>query len=468
MRGLTVDQIADIRRATEELLSSTGVRVQHEGLCALAREAGATVDDASGTVRLPPLLLRELLERAPSQYTVATASGAPTTVGGDEQHALAIVTDPWILDYDTNRPRRPALADVQRHTRIAQRLDEVVAISLMDYPVTDAPGPDSNLRAMEAHLLEHDKHINVMPASHESLERWLRIGGLLLDGGQLRGSRLMTVGVATLSPLVLTGMNGDLLLTACEHDLPVVPTVCPMAGTTAPYSKAGTVLMTNAEAVFLAALTQLVRPGHPFLFAFGPSRTDLRTGADLYYTLDKVLWKIAGAQLARTYGLPAACECGGSMPCRYDVQTGAEGMLFMLAAVEAGADLLAGIGSCGNAVAMSGEMMLLQSAWLRAARFLARGLDTQAHLGLDSIRRAGPGRHYLDDAMTLELLRADEFFDDPLLDYGDVNGGQPTMLERARQAADELVAHSVSPRSAAVQEALRRFFHDECARVRAA
>ena len=50
MRGLTVDQIADIRRATEELLSSTGVRVQHEGLCALARKYP---DDGPHLIYLP-------------------------------------------------------------------------------------------------------------------------------------------------------------------------------------------------------------------------------------------------------------------------------------------------------------------------------------------------------------------------------------------------------------------------------
>lgn len=272
----------------------------------------------------------------------------------------------------------------------------------------------------------------------------------------------MTVAVAVRSPLTLTNMNAELLLAACEHDLPVVPTICPMAGTTAPYSKASTLLLSNVEAVFMAALAQMIRPGQPYLYLFGPSRTDMRNGGDLYYTLDKALWKIAGVQLGKAYRMPTAAECGGSMTVRSDLQSGAEGMLFMLGAQQSGADLLAGIGSCGNAMAMSAEMMLVQTAWLKAARFLTAGLDTDVHLAVENIRRTGPGGHYMTDDLTLELLRSDEFFDNELFDYSDLHEGQPSMLERAHQKAMEMTAGFECPHPGKVQDELRRFFRDEC------
>jgi len=462
MKKLTENQIQQIQQATEDILDRTGVEVQHPGLLAIAAKAGARIDDASSTVRIPPQLLRELIEQVPSQYTIAGSGEAQWTVGGGDQYCLAIVTDPWIVDYDSGEPRKPCLEDVRRHTQIAQRLDQVAAISLMDYPVSDFPGPDSNLRAMEEYLLNHDKHLQVMATSRESLDRWFRIGRILLRGGELKGSRLMTVAVAVRSPLTLTGLNAELLLSACERDLPVVPTICPMAGTTAPYSKAGTLLLGNVEIVFMAALTQMISPGNPYLYAFGPSRTDMRNGGDMYYTLDKVLWKIASVQLGKAYRIPTAAECGGTMTTRYDLQSGAEGMLFMLAAQQSGADLLAGIGSCGNAMAMSGEMMLVHTAWLEAARFLTAGIDTDTHLSVENILRTGPGGHYMEDELTIDLLRSDEFFNSELFDYGDLHEGQSSMLERAHQKAEEMVAGFECPHPGDVQEELRRFFRDEC------
>lgn len=464
MIGLTPDQGAAVHSAAENLLEHTGFEVRHPGLLRLAAQAGARVDEPGGRVRVPPALLRELIGRAPARYAIAGATGREWQVGSKDQHCVAIVTDPWILDYQTQQGRRPCLADVRRHTRVAQRLDEVAAISLMDYPVEDVHGASSNLRAMEEHLLNHGKHIYVLPTSVESLDRWLRLGRVLLNGRELRGSRLMTVGVAVLSPLTLTGMNGELLLRACEHDLPVVPTICPMAGTTAPYSKAGILLLGHAEALFMAALTQMVRPGHPFIYVQGLSRTDLRTGEDLYYTLDKVLWKLASVQLGKACGLPTAAECGGTMSPRYDLQAGAESALFMLSAAQSGADLLSGIGSCYNAVGMSPEMMVVQSAWLCAARFMQAGIDTSTHLGLESIAQAGPGGHFLEDPMTVELMRGDEFFGCDLFDY-EWGQDRPALLDRAHQRVEELAADSASPLPEPVQEELRRFFGQERTRL---
>ena len=461
-KGLSHSQLEQVRQATEEILEKTGFQVMHGPLLRLAEKAGARVDSTAGVVRIPRRLLAELLDQAPERYSIAGSGGRRWQVGGGDPLCTAIVTDPWILDYPGGKLRRPCLADVQRHTRIAQSLEQVATVSLMDFPVSDVPGPHSNLRAMEVHLLDHDKHIQVMPASVESLERWFEAGRILLRGKALEGSRLMSVGVAVRSPLTLTRMNADLLLAACERDLPVVPTVCPMAGTTAPYSLAGTLLLGNVEVVAVAALTQMVRPGHPFQYALGPSRTDMRNGEDMYYTLDKLLWKIAGVQMARSYRLPATAECGGSMPARYDLQTGAEGVLFMLAAWQSGADVLAGIGSCGNAVTMSGEMMLVHTAWLEAARFLDRGIDTGAHLGMESIQRAGPGGHFLEDDLTLELLRSDEFFQSDLFDYGGLREERPSLLERAHRRVEEMTAGFDSPHPGEVREELRRFFEEEC------
>jgi trimethylamine--corrinoid protein Co-methyltransferase len=465
---LNEDEIVRIQEATETLLEETGFRVTHVGLRANAKAAGAKVDDADERVRLPRELLREALGRAPASFEIAWQNGRRIRYGEGGPHCLAIVTDPWIIDYEARAPRRPALADVRKHTVIAQELDCVVAASRMDFPVADIDGPDSSLRALEEHLLHFGKHYCAYAASWESFEQWLEIGRILADGNDLAGSRLLSVAVAVISPLTLAGMNGDLLLQSCEYDFPIVPTVCPMAGSTAPYSLAGTLLLGNAENVFVAALAQMVKPGQPFLYAFGPSTTDMASGHDLYYTLDKVLWKAGAVQLAKAYGLPCAAECGGTLTHRYDQQNGAEGVLFMAAALASGADVLAGIGSCHNANGMSAEMMIVHEAWLRAARHLLRGIPMdETKLALDRITAAGPGAHFLTDDLTLSLMGGDEFFRDDVFDFGGGYDETPSMLERAHARVEDLTRDCESPLPGNVQEALRRYFHDECRKLEA-
>jgi len=383
-------------------------------------------------------------------------------VGDDRQWGLAITNDPWIIDYQTQQPRRPCTEDVQRNTVIAQSLDRILGASCMDFPMIDVPGPHSSLRSLEVHLLHHAKHNFVLATSAESLQRWLRIGRILTRGGNLQGSRLFTVGVAALTPLTVTEMNVQFMRIACEHDFPIVPTVCPTAGMTSPYTLAGTLALGHAEILFLLALTQMHRPGHPFLYAFGPAVGNMQSGACLYYTLDKVLWKLAAVQLGKSYGLPVAAECGGTMVHRFDQQSGAEGMLFMLAAVTSGADVLAGFGSTHNAVGHSTEMMLIQDAYLEASQFLHRGINTDAaHLAVESAVRVGPSGQYLTDEVTLEHLRGDEFFGHEIFDHTGDSAQSRSMLERAHERVRTLADGFRSPVPQDIQEGLRRYFREE-------
>ncbi len=468
MKKLSESQIEEIRKATEDILGKVGFRVMHEDVLHRARAAGARVDEISGIVRIPRTLLRELLEQVPSEYQIAGLGGTEYTVGGEEQYCVAIVTDPWIIDYETQRPRRPCFEDIKRHTIIAQKLNPVVAISRMDFPVTNFTDSTSSLRALEEHLINHNKHINVVATSMESFKQYLEIGRILTRGKDLGASKLMSAAVAILSPLTLTDVNSELLLQACAHNFPVVPTICPMAGTTSPYSKAGTLLIGNIENIFLAALTQIIRPGNPFNYSIGPSVTNMHSGTDMYYTLDKILWKLAGVQMGKSYNIPVSSECGGTMTYRYDQQNGAEGILFMLSAYESGANILAGIGSCYNAIGMSGEMMIIHTAWLKAAKHLNQGINTDAlHLGVENIKRNGPGKHYLEDDLTLNLLRSEEFFSDDLFDYSGEYGEHPSLLQRAHKKVEEMVTNFKSPVPDDIQEELRRWFHNEYKKMEA-
>jgi trimethylamine---corrinoid protein Co-methyltransferase len=459
MTTLKPEQIEQFRKATVEILEKTGFTVEHEGLLRMARAAGAHVEEASGRVRIPGALLHELAAQIPPRFACRGILGDTWEVGGERQCGTAIVTDPWIIDYETQRPRRPCLEDLRRHTIIAQKLDSVTGISRMDFPITDVGDATSSLRALEVHLLNHAKHNIVLPASLESFHQWLGISEILARRVEAR--HLISIGIAVASPLTLNGLNGEMLVRSIERGFCVIPTICPMAGSTAPYSLAGVLLQANIETLMVGLLTQMVKPGHPFEYVSGVSVTDMRSGHDLYYTLDKVLWKLASAQLGLSYGLPTGVECGGSLTWRYDQQNGAEGMLFMLAAQASGAHMLSGFGSCHNANGMSGEMMVIQDAWLRAARFLSRGIRTDGlRLGVKSIQEVGPGGQFLTDDLTLQFLRGDEFFKSEIFDFGGGYAEGGSLLERAHDRVEELVAGYESPVPHDIQEDLRRCFHD--------
>lgn len=459
MKGLTEEQTAEIHQASLEVLESVGVQVSHPELQRQCRAAGALVEEGNARIRFPAQLVEEMLALVPHEYLIADVEGNIRSVGGEHQYGLGIVTDPFIIDYESQQPRRPRLEDIRKHTTFGQRCDFIGGMSRMDFPVTDVEGPHSSLRALEEFFHYQNKHIHAYVTSVESLRQYFEIGEILLQGKSLSGSRLMSVAVAPFTPLGLSDLNADLLLMACAHGFTVIPTICPMAGTTSPYSIASTLLLGNIENLFLIVLSQMINPGNPFLYTFGPSISDMRSGYDKYYTLDKVLWKIGASHMAQRYRVPFAAECGGAMTYRYDQQNGAEGMLFMLAAQALKANVLAGFGSTYNAMGMSGEMQMIHLSWLHAARFLQRGIQFDSgKLGVESIKAVGPGGTFLMDELTLDLLRADEFFADELFDLSGGFAESTPLLQRAHDTFESFVADPQSPLSEKTQADLHAYF----------
>ncbi|NJD01102.1 MAG: hypothetical protein FIA99_00530 [Ruminiclostridium sp.] len=459
MKTLNENQIKLISEKTENILENIGFNVTHKGILRIAREAGANVDEANCRVRIPGNLLRELISKAPSKYCISGIDGKKYEVGGERQLCHSIITDPYIVDYETQSPRRPCLEDVRKHTAIAQNLEHIDIASMMDFPVTDYNDASSSLRALEEHLLHFSKHIYCYAASMEGYNRWEEIARILAQGKDLKKNRIMTVAIAVISPLSISEINCEMLLRACENNFAIIPTICPMAGTTSPYSKLGTLVQMDAENLFLAALTQMINPGNPVLYHVEPSVSDMRTGADLYYTHDKVLWKLASIELGKSYGLPTAAACGGSMSYRYDQQTGAEGLLFMLSAVGSGADIIQGFGSFYNAMGMSAEMQLIQTSWWKASKYLIRGMESSTlEESLESIGRVGPGGNFLADEYTVDMLRSGEFFYDGLYDFSGDFQNDDSMLKKAHKKVVEMTSDIKSPHPENLQEELKCYF----------
>ena len=134
----------------------------------------------------------------------------------------------------------------------------------------------------------------------------------------------------------------------------------------------------------------------------------------------------------------------------------------MLSGVGSGADVLCGGGSCYNANGLSPENSVIGMALRRACGFLMRGmrLDT-LDSGISSMREQQDTGHYLMDDLTLELMRSDEFFTDPLLNYMGEFREAPTMLERAGAQVQEIADRFVSPVPADARERISAYFRKE-------
>lgn len=461
LRAMSDAEVETLHQRSLDVFESVGIKVTHEeALRALARR-GARVTESTGIVRFDRSLVRELLALTPPVAIETGLNGKVLEVGGDNRYYLSLILDPFVIEYGGG-PRRPVLEDVRRHTIIGESLPRVSSMMRMQFPVSDVPDPDSCYKTMEVFLSHTTKHTAVYPTSEENCRDWMDAGAVIAEAAGLDPMKtpLFSIAMAVTSPLVIHGMNIEVMKMAMERCYPVISTVCPMAGTTSPYSLAGTLLQSNVEALAPILITQAFKPGHPAFYSVGPSVTDMRSGHDRYYAAEKMLFKTAAAQMGKFYELPISGEAGGSLTWRPDVQNGAESLAYLLASVTGGQNVIGGLGSLHNANGMSAEQIIMQCGLADMAEYLARGVDlSEKKLGIDSIAGVQPGGNFLLDELSVRLLRSGEFFESPYFDLsGGYRGEARGMYEIAHEAAGQLVASYKSALPGRVIEALQRFF----------
>ena len=456
LREFSKENITLVRQKIEQTLWEIGLRVDLKEVREACAAAGCEV--RGDRVHFPQDVLHKLMSLAPKSYEIRSAYGRSWTVGDGSQHMTGIVIDPWINDPKTGA-RRPCMEDLLTNLALMEHYDEISMVSRMDFPVTDYEGDISSYKALEQFFLHYGKHIAAYCTSVESLQEYFALGQIILGDQPLKDSKLMTVAVATLSPLAVTDINCRLLLEAAKYNFPVIPTTCPMAGTTSPYSLIGTFIQGMAEVVGLCAILQAVNPGNPYLMAYGPSVSSLLDGHDMYYTMEKPLWKLAATEISKDYGLPYLAECGGNTPAGFDMQAGAESMIQMLSAVGSSADMIAGVGSCYNANGLSSENIVIGMALKRASDFMCRGiLFDQLEESMQSMEDQKDTGYFLMDDLTLDNMRSGEFYTDSTWNMAGEFKEEPTMLERAQATIAKVKQNYVNPVPANAQDKIRAYF----------
>jgi trimethylamine---corrinoid protein Co-methyltransferase len=467
MMDLKVMSDADIERfhqKTLEVLENVGIKIAHDEALKKLAKAGAKVNETSQIAKLPAKMVQELLSQAPSLAVATGINDRQLSFGGSNRYYGSIVLDPFINDYNDGL-RPPKLDDLRKHVIVSESLDRVSTSQRMQQPVTDVPEPDCYLKTMEVFLSNTSKHVVAMPTSVENCHEWLEVTSVIADAAGLGTDKtpLLTLAMAVTSPLQIHHINVEIMKMAIEKGYPIVPTICPMAGATSPYSVAGTALQGSVESLAAILLAQLYKPGHPVYYTFAPSVADMRSGHDLYYKAEKMTWKIMCCQMGKFYNLPISHETGGSLTHLPDIQNGAESFAYILASVCCGQHKFGGLGSLGNANAMSAEQMIMQAGLLDMAEYLAQGVDLSDYkFAMDSIASVGPGGSYLVDELTLDLLHSDEFFNSPYFDLsGGYIKGTPGMYEIAHQQVEDFVANYSPAVPDKVRTAIKNFFKDK-------
>src|SRR6188472_1732964 len=461
---LSADQVEAVHVASLRILAEIGMEVIGDRVLDVFTRAGARVDRSTRSVRLDPGRVEELVALAPSTFTLHARNPERDVVFGGPNVVFGAVGGPAFVS-DLDRGRRVGnQADFIDYVRLIGTLDVIHQEGGGPLEPTDLPVETRHLDMYRTFAVELDKTWQCLGFGARPVQDALEVACLIRGVDRdtlLREPSLMTV-INTNSPLRLDGPMGDGLMEMTLHGQPVVATPFTLAGAMSPVSLAGAVAQQNAEALFLVALAQLVRPAAPMVYGAFTSNVDMRTGSPAFGTPEYVKGALASGQMARRYGLPWRSS-NATASNVVDAQAAYESEMAVWGAVMGGVNLLyQGAGWLEGGLTASYEKLIIDAEILQMMAEVLQPLPVdEASLGFDAIADVGPGGHFFGTAHTLE--RYETAFYRPLVsDWRNFEtwqaDGAHTATERANGLWKRLLAEAVPPPlDAAVVEALDAF-----------
>ena len=403
-------QLDLIRSATLEVLQDVGIHCPSRTAMQIYEEHGGQVEHEKEIVKLPSDVVFEAMSHAPRYYTMGGRTSAfDLVLDGKALHLATDGTGTETIDYKTRQRRASRKEDVANTARISDYLPSISfywpMVSAQDYHHT---APLHELDASFNNTLKHVQTPTVVGVkeAYYAIEMAQVIAG---DEDTLRARPPLSILICTIAPLAQDRESMEAALVLAEAGIPVGFMSMGLAGSTAPATSAGTMVVGDAEMVSAMVLIQMAHPGAPIYHSFMPGVMHPRTGDFSGPALDVDLLSVAGVEMAHMWRVPTLAAVGPSPDFSgWDSAIGVASNMLLCAM--AGAETGSGFGLRETCTLLTPEALVLDTQIIDVVRKEAAGLViNQETIAMDVIKAVGPKGHFLSQAHTRENIRKFDF-----------------------------------------------------------
>lgn len=454
--------LEQIEAHAETVLQEIGVNfVNNPAALARWKDAGATVD--GDRVRIPKGLARELVAKAPSQFTQHARNPAKSVeIGGKNLVLAPVYGPPFVQDAEKGR-RYATIADFQSLVKLGQMSKWLHHSGGTVCEPTDIAVNKRHYDMLMAHMTLSDKPFMGSVTEPSRARDSVEMCEILFGQEFVQDNTVLTSLININSPLTFDDvMMGALEVYASANQACIISPFI-VGGAMAPVSVAGTLVQVLAEVMAGIGYAQLVRPGAPVIFGAFVTSIDMNSGAPTFGTPEAAQVTYGAGQLARRLGLPfrsAGGFTGSKLP---DAQAGYESANSLNMGLLAGVNFM--LHACGwleGGLVSSFEKFVMDADQLGALHKMAAGIrvDDDA-LAMDALREVGPGGHYLGCAHTQAHFKT-AFWRSNVLDYRPYEtwleaGGSDTMALAGARVKDMLNRYEAPALDPAKKEALEAY-----------
>jgi len=448
-RLLTDEKIQAIHDGALRVLETTGIDVAHEGARSMLVDAGAR-QEGELRIRVPRELVERSIESAPGSFVLYDRAGNEALrLGEGQTYYGAGVTNLAFRDIDGDQ-HDFTLEDIGKVALVADALPNIDFVSTPGVikPSSANPVEIADQRAFFEMVTHTTMPLMVLTPDPYQLEDIYEMAEVVAGGPEAFAAKPFVIPyLNTVSPLVINPETVDKLFLAADRGTPVCAQAAPPIGGSVPVTIAGAAVICAVETLASLVLSQLRRPGTPFVTGTVPFVMDMRSGNAA--SSGPQMWQlvIAMGELTRKWGIPSVTSAGGDSKIP-DEQAGFEISYGSQGAIYGGYDMVLNVGRLECGLLHSPEVLAFANEAIGMHREFVRGVPVNdTTLALDVIDDVGPGGFFLGHQHTLDHFR--ELWGPTLASWEPRDmweeRGSTTMGDRAREQVRRIRAeHQVA------------------------
>ena len=303
----TDDELAELHRATLDVLDDAGIMVLTDEAQEIFYSHGCRVDKKTGIVKIPHYLVEEAIRSAPSKVLLAARDHKYDIVlEGTRVANITFGVGIKILDLETGKHRDSTNKDLAESAILCDAADGVDVLTIPMTPL-DMPAEVQAEYCTEMFLSNCTKHFfHGEVLSTEAVRRFYEMGVAVAGGEEeMRRRPSCSLIICPVSPMQLSPECCEVIIETAK--LCVVCNLLSMAlsGATAPVTNAGTLIVHNSEVLGGITLSQLTNKGAPVIYGSSTTMLDLTLATAPVGAPEMGMLSAAVTKLAQYYNLPS-------------------------------------------------------------------------------------------------------------------------------------------------------------------
>ena len=408
---LSMDDLEKIHNTSLDILANTGIKLCHDELLDhISNFDGVKINKNEKNVRFDADIITKSITSAGRKFKLY---GRDKNKSADFGYDKIVTSSSWgmpfEIDFFSNEKRPATIKNLQQAAVMGDFLPEVDIVGAMFRP--------KEIPEFYRDVYEYGELIKrtVKPAGcwitdGRSFKYILEIYKLFIEGEkQIEKFPPFFYEFEPISPLVFQHDGVDILYNFAMHAMPVSAAPIPQPMSTGPATIAGSLALGNAELLAGLVLTQLVRPGCPFMYGLMSNVPDPFTMiATFTGAPENVLFSIGQGQMAHYYNFPIFMDNQINCSNQPDYQMGLEFGINCLAALSLNTDLYGHIGIAGADQGASLLKLVMDCEAVSYLKRIKEGFSVNEEtLALDVIKKTGIGGNFLMHKHTLDHIRND-------------------------------------------------------------